>query len=135
MDEDRDPLELVQDLTEACQQGDRQKVADLLLSDAVLSIINVPNEDGETALYCACDRGHTSVVLELLKVTSIDTQIANTNTGRTPLHGMCVTTSTDNEAACVKKSGEIVAMLLVRGADVSVQDFDKLTPREIVRYF
>lgn len=85
---DYDPFELVADLVDACKVGDRQKVVEMLKSDDVLSVINAPNEEGETALYAACDNGHAPVVVELLKVKAIDTQIAHLGTSKTPLHSM-----------------------------------------------
>lgn len=88
MASDTDPFELVAELSKACKQGEKQKVVDLLRSDEVLSIINVPNEEGDTALYCACESGHASIILELLKIKSIDTQIASLASSYTPLHGM-----------------------------------------------
>lgn len=133
MASDNDPFELIQDLTDACTSGDKLKAGAMIKLDEVLSIINVPNDDGETALYCACDNGHSAIVLQLLKVKSIDTQIGSMRTGLTPLHGIAIFVffTLTRSVACANKHAECVAMLLVCGADTRATDRSGLTPRDL----
>lgn len=112
---------------------------DIMLFKKLLSCIppqhiDVVNDRGQTALYCACHRGHLYHVMELLKVDGINVnkQIkgpqkappvteprSSLSKGATALH-----------AASYYCHHVIVALLLFHGADPQLQNSVGLTPRD-----
>eukprot|EP00730_Choanoeca_flexa_P014872 TRINITY_DN6657_c0_g1_i3.p1 TRINITY_DN6657_c0_g1~~TRINITY_DN6657_c0_g1_i3.p1 ORF type:complete len:271 (+),score=63.48 TRINITY_DN6657_c0_g1_i3:43-855(+) len=80
--------------------------------------INTPNDEGETLLHVACDRGRLSLVEELLQ-RGADVTVKDA-AGCTPLHFAAYC-----EHAAVAKA------LVAAGADIDAANDDKETPRQI----
>jgi ankyrin repeat protein len=68
---------ILENLYDACVNGDLKKVKIILSKDS--SLLNKAlDEDGETALYVASDYSHSSIVTFLLKEENLDVNKANT---------------------------------------------------------
>lgn len=80
-------LLLVEDFCDAAWKGDYQLIQRMLEHPLIADFINCPNSRGQSALYCACRRGHVQIVLYLLRsdILILDHQVEST--GNTPLHG------------------------------------------------
>eukprot|EP01127_Copromyxa_protea_P016156 TRINITY_DN4751_c0_g1_i1.p1 TRINITY_DN4751_c0_g1~~TRINITY_DN4751_c0_g1_i1.p1 ORF type:complete len:957 (+),score=156.27 TRINITY_DN4751_c0_g1_i1:1083-3953(+) len=101
------PLKLGEELTVAACTNDVTLVKELLAKGAD------PNNFsslGETALYCASQRGHSQVVAALLSHPAINID-AVLPQGETALH-----------AASREGGAEVIALLLVAGADALIKD-------------
>lgn len=84
--------------------------------------MNVPNDRGQTALYCAARQGHSNIVLELLNIDTIHADVQVEEHGGTPLH-----------AASFAKHSEIVALLLAKGASSAIINKTFCTPKQDAR--
>jgi len=106
-------------------EGDRIDKFKEMLAQFDETEINLQNDRGQTALYCASHGGHKEHVLALLLHPGIDCNCQTKLHGSTPLH-----------IAGFKDHPKIVALLLAAGADTKIQNYGKsanipgLTPRE-----
>lgn len=81
--------------------------------------VNNQNEAGITALHAACDRGITAMVKELLVQDEIEINRIDHNKN-TPLH-----------AACIGGEKSVVFHLIEKGADISAQNNEEMTPLHV----
>lgn len=136
-------------LSFAAWTGDIKEVRRIVQDPRITSIINIPNDRGmllflfpnsfefifigQSPLYSASRAGHANVVLELLNVEGIDINVQATGHGSTPLHGMYridSDTRLTSTAASHAEHVEVLALLLVRGANEKVQNVNSLTMRQ-----
>ena len=68
--------------------NNKPELAKLLIESVTIKSVNKSNYEGETALFCACDKGYLEVVRELLKHKDIEVNKAD-NFGRSPLCIAC----------------------------------------------
>jgi len=80
--------------------------------------VNAEPPDGMTALMRALDEGHVEVARLLLE-SGVDVNRADTDMGRTAIHG-----------ACLRGWPDVVELLLEYGAEHSVEDAYGMTPLE-----
>jgi ankyrin repeat protein len=73
-------------------------------------------DDRTSALFIACNNGHTNCARALLDLPCVDCDLASEDDGETPLF-----------AAAFNNHVEVVTLLCERGADVSLQTLDGLT--------
>lgn len=69
--------------------------------------VNMPNSRGQTALYCASRQGFAEIVLELLKVPTINVNVQVPEHGGTPLHGTLLTLETVHKTLRVLTSSSL----------------------------
>jgi len=87
--------------------------------------INTLNAGGQTILYCACSGNNFDLVFLLLTnpmFASINLNPQVTGHRSTPLH-----------AACFFGYNEIAGMLMLRGADITIQNYRGRTPKDEIR--
>eukprot|EP01126_Amoeba_proteus_P051100 TRINITY_DN6088_c0_g1_i1.p1 TRINITY_DN6088_c0_g1~~TRINITY_DN6088_c0_g1_i1.p1 ORF type:complete len:301 (+),score=40.84 TRINITY_DN6088_c0_g1_i1:121-1023(+) len=114
--EKRDPLELANELCDVSWQGNQERFYKMLLSRHYLSVVNVPNNRGQSALYCAAYQGHMHIVIKLLSVGSdVNYQV--------PIHG-----STPLHAAVFCSHPTVMAVLILAGADLEMKNKWGRTP-------
>jgi len=133
-DESEVPVE--KDLWYWASQGDDQKVIEELQNltlklkeeekgvgsegeeSLMKRVIDTTDVEGRTALHYGCDRGHLSLVKELLiRGASVNLQDCE---GQSALH-----------YACNCEEDELVLLLMTHGADPSLTDQEGLTPLEV----
>eukprot|EP01127_Copromyxa_protea_P023907 TRINITY_DN9186_c0_g2_i1.p1 TRINITY_DN9186_c0_g2~~TRINITY_DN9186_c0_g2_i1.p1 ORF type:complete len:1004 (-),score=192.51 TRINITY_DN9186_c0_g2_i1:123-3134(-) len=112
---------LSQALIEACCTGNRETVVGLVLNENLSSFLNEPNEQGETAIYCASLRGHTEIVFDLVAIPGID--LCNNKAE----HGTCL------HAASYGNHEQIVALLLTFGVDSTLKNKDGNTAKQVAQ--
>lgn len=97
----------------ACYHGNMDYVEDLLQAPGVQ--VDLQNNNGQHALQCACEQGHTEIAQLLLNTCQSPTTIANLQDqdGLTPMMW-----------ASFYGHTEIVSLLLQYGAQVNVQDIE-----------
>jgi len=140
---------LIQDLLEACRQGDAETLGRLLSNGAsAAAIIDGADREGRTPLYLACDAAHADVVKMLIEAGA-DVNKAGSY-GCTPVYmasegghadvvkmlieaGADLNKADDYGCTPVYKASErgdadVVKMLIEAGADVNKADNDGCTP-------
>jgi len=106
-------------LCTAAWTGELDKVIDLLSHPQSDTYVNFPNSRGQTPLYCAARQGFLEIVAKLVNNTEcqIDYQVGDH--GGTALH-----------AASFAEKPEIVALLIVSGANVLLKNKNGLVARQ-----
>lgn len=114
--------EMVSELTNAIWDGEMEHSKILLQNPHMKRLINVPNDRGQTALFCAARQGHADLVLALFAVPGLDINAQSVDHGSTPLH-----------AASYNCFENIVAILIYRGANINVKNKMGLTAKAEAR--
>jgi acyl-CoA-binding protein len=120
-DDRRKDFEGGEEIFKAASEGDLDTIRSILGEPSsgkdVTSLINLKDDDNEqTALHWACDRGEVEVVKLLLSYPGIDVKAAD-QTGMSPLH-----------YAVTCEFEEVVQLLMTAGADPHQKDEDGETP-------
>ena len=104
------------EMIKAAKAGSLERIIALVGADVTL--INVRDSDGSTALHCAVWKGHQTVVGYLLSAgADVNAHNSNGHWGTTPLH-----------AAAHANQPAIAQMLIDHGAEVNAKDLNGKTP-------
>jgi len=105
MRSEEEQAELNEQLLNAAEEGDVNKVQELLTAGAE---VNTVDEDGLAALHLAADNGHTAIVESLLKaggkVNAADED------GQTPLHLAVLNGHTDTAISLIEAKADVNAL-------------------------
>jgi len=116
-------LDWVQKITSYAWEGNLEQLQQALRSPYAYTLINHPNDRGQTALFCAASQGHVQIVVELCNYGPIDIDVrVKGGHGGTPLH-----------AAGFHQHEEVVAVLLFKGANPNISNNMGLTARQDAR--
>eukprot|EP01127_Copromyxa_protea_P023138 TRINITY_DN8597_c0_g1_i1.p1 TRINITY_DN8597_c0_g1~~TRINITY_DN8597_c0_g1_i1.p1 ORF type:complete len:1344 (-),score=258.35 TRINITY_DN8597_c0_g1_i1:145-3867(-) len=110
---------MVEELCNVAWNNEVPTLQILLSLPCYQNVINLPNQRGQCALYCASRKGNSDIVMTLLKCPKIDVNFQVAEHGGTPLH-----------AASFGGKPEIVVLLLSRGADINLKNKLGLTARQ-----
>eukprot|EP01127_Copromyxa_protea_P011944 TRINITY_DN3062_c0_g1_i1.p1 TRINITY_DN3062_c0_g1~~TRINITY_DN3062_c0_g1_i1.p1 ORF type:complete len:1478 (+),score=338.90 TRINITY_DN3062_c0_g1_i1:234-4436(+) len=108
--------------SDAAWNGDLATIRGMLGHPDAKQFVNSYNAKGQTALYCACYRGHVDLVIELLNDPRIQIDLCDTRHGSTALH-----------AACYTGNAECAALLLTAGARIQITNNLGLNARQEAR--
>jgi hypothetical protein len=90
---------MVAELTNRIWDHEVEVTKVLLQNPHMKRLINLPNDRGQTALFCAARQGFAEIVLALFAVPGLDINAQSVEHGSTPLHGTIFSSSSSSSSS------------------------------------